>query len=259
MELRTVNVIRYVTPLREGGSLPAIIEADDGFLYVLKFRGAGQGSKALIAELTGGEIARSLGFKVPEIVFANLDSAFGRIEGDEEIQDLLKASTGLNLGLHYLSGSITFDPLVIPISPLLASQIVWLDCLLMNVDRTSRNPNMLWWHKELWLIDHGAGLYVHHAWHDYNNTFKPFPMIKSHVLLSKAIALEEVNLSFRSLLTGEGIRNIVSLIPDEWLNTDSHFATVQENRDAYIQFLESRLKNSDLFVKEAQDARQSLI
>jgi hypothetical protein len=260
MELRTVNVIRYVTPLREGGSLPAIVEADDGFLYVLKFRGAGQGSKALVAELIGGEIARSLGFKVPEIVFANLDSAFGRIEGDEEIQDLLKASTGLNLGLHYLSGSITFDPLVISVSPLLASQIVWLDCLLMNVDRTSRNPNMLWWHKELWLIDHGAGLYIHHAWHDWdNNSFKSFPMIKGHVLLAKANALEEVNLSFRSLLTSERIRNISALIPDEWLNTDSHFANAQENRDAYIQFLESRLKNSDLFVKEAQDARQSLI
>src|SRR5688572_23463101 len=193
MELRTVNVIRYVTPLREGGSLPAIVEADDGFLYVLKFRGAGQGSKALIAEFIGGEIARSLGFRVPEIVFANLDRAFGRIEGDEEIQDLLKASTGLNLGLHYLSGSLAFDPWVIPVLPLLASQIVWLDCFLMNVDRTARKPNMLWWHKELWLIEHGAGLYVHHAWHDWeNNSFKPFPMIKGHVLLSKAGALEEV-------------------------------------------------------------------
>jgi hypothetical protein len=259
MELRTVNVIRYVTPLREGGSLPAIVEADDGFLYVLKFRGAGQGSKALIAELIGGEIARLLGFKVPEIVLANLDSAFGRIEGDEEIQDLLKASTGLNLGLHYLSGSITFDPLVIPVSPLLASQIVWLDCLLMNVDRTSRNPNMLWWHKELWLIDHGAGLYMHHAWHDWQNIFKPFPMIKSHVLLSKASMLEEVNVSFRSHLTGERIDEVVSTIPDEWLNSDSHFPTPAENRAAYVQFLESRIKNSDLFVKEAQDARQSLI
>jgi len=259
MELRSVNVIRYVTPLREGGSLPAIVEADDGFLYVLKFRGAGQGSKALIAELIGGEIARLLGFKVPEIVFANLDSAFGRIEGDEEIQDLLKASTGLNLGLHYLSGSITFDPLVIPVSPLLASQIVWLDCLLMNVDRTSRNPNMLWWHKELWLIDHGAGLYIHHAWHDWQNTFKPFPMINRHVLLSKASVLEEVDGSFHSQLTKDRISKIVSMIPEEWLNSDSHFATPAENRAAYVQFLESRIKNSDLFVKEAQDARQSLI
>src|SRR5258708_11188816 len=159
--LRTVQVTRYVTPLREGGSLPAIAEADDEFLYVLKFRGAGQGVKALIAELIGGEIARTLGLKVPEIVFANLDGAFGRTEPDEEIQDLLKASVELNLALHYLSGAITFDPMVTTLPPLLASQIVWLDCLLTNVDRTPRNTNMLVWNKELWLIDHGASLYFH--------------------------------------------------------------------------------------------------
>ena len=135
-QLRTVNVIRYITPLREGGSLPAIAEADDEFLYVLKFRGAGQGAKALIAELIGGEIARALDLKVPEIVFANLDPAFGRTEPDEEIQDLLKASVGLNLALHYLSGAITYDPTVTPLDAKLASQIVWLDCLLTNVDRT---------------------------------------------------------------------------------------------------------------------------
>ena len=148
LEIRTVNVTRYVTPLREGGSLPAIAEADDGFLYVLKFRGAGQGVKALIAELIGGEMARALGLKVPEIVFANLDSAFGRTEPDEEIQDLLKASTGLNIALHYLSGSSTFDPVVTDVDNLLASKIVWLDCLLTNVDRTARNTNMLVWYKE---------------------------------------------------------------------------------------------------------------
>src|SRR5476649_3065118 len=147
-QLRTVNVIRYVTPLREGGSLPAIAEADDGFLYVLKFRGAGQGAKALIAELIGGEIARALGLKVPEVVFANLDEAFGRTEPDEEIQDLLKASTGLNLALHYLSGAITCDPVITSLDRKLASQIVWLDCLITNVDRTARNTNMLMWHKE---------------------------------------------------------------------------------------------------------------
>ena len=135
-EIRTVNVTRYVMPLREGGSLPAIAEANDGFLYVIKFRGAGQGPKALIAELIGGEIARALGLRVPEIVFATLDEAFGRTEPDEEIQDLLKFSTGLNLGLHYLTGAITFDPVVTKVDPKLASQIVWLDCLLTNVDRT---------------------------------------------------------------------------------------------------------------------------
>src|SRR3954465_15407747 len=151
-QVRTVNVTRYVTPLREGGSLPAIAEGDDGFLYVLKFRGAGQGIKALVAELIGGEMARMAGLKIPEIVFASLDEAFGRSEPDEEIQDLLKASTGLNLALHYLSGSITYDPNVISIDPLLASRIVWLDSLIMNVDRTFRNTNMLTWNRELWLI-----------------------------------------------------------------------------------------------------------
>src|SRR5688572_14170810 len=149
-EIRTVNTIRYVTPLREGGSLPAITEADDGFLYVLKFRGAGQGVKALIAELIAGEIARAMGLKIPEIVFANVDEAYGRTEPDEEIQDLLKASVGLNLALHYLSGAITFDAVVNKVDGKLASQIVWLDALVTNVDRTPRNTNMLMWNKELW-------------------------------------------------------------------------------------------------------------
>src|SRR3982074_2605713 len=149
-ELRTVNVTRYVTPLREGGSLPAIAEADDGFLYVLKFRGAGQGVKALIAELIGGEIARAVGLKVPEIVFANLDEGFGRTEPDEEIQDLLKASTGLNLALHFLTGAISFDPVVNRVPARLASEIVWLDALLLNVDRTAQNTNMLYWNREIW-------------------------------------------------------------------------------------------------------------
>ena len=167
--IRTVSVTRYVTPLREGGSLPAIVEADDGFLYVLKFRGAGQGIKALIAELLGGEIARALGLLVPEIVFANVDTAFGRTEPDEEIQDLLKASVGLNLGLHYLSGAITYDPAVTKLTHLVASKIVWLDAFLMNVDRTARNTNMLTWRNELWLIDHGASLYFHHRITDYKD------------------------------------------------------------------------------------------
>lgn len=258
-ELRTINVIRYVTPLREGGSLPAIVEGDDQFLYVLKFRGAGQGQKALIAELIGSEIARLLGLKVPEIVFANLDVAFGRIEGDEEIQDLLKASTGLNLGLHYLSGSISFDPLATHVSAVLASQILWLDCLLMNVDRTSRNTNMLWWHKELWLIDHGASLYFHHTWENWENPSKPFPYVKDHVMLFKATELDSVNLEFRALLTHERIRDIVALIPDEWLTLHTPFETPELQRKAYIQFLETRIFHSDFFVKEAQHARESLI
>jgi hypothetical protein len=258
--LRNVNVTRYVTPLREGGSLPAIVEADDQFLYVLKFRGAGQGSKALIAELIGGELARYLGFKVPEIVFANLDSAFGRIEGDEEIQDLLKASTGLNLGLHYLSGSITFDPVAILIDETLASQVVWLDGLLMNVDRTARNTNMLWWNKELWLIDHGACLYFHHTWNNWAEVAaQPFTLIKNHVLLARASQLEFVANEFSAKLTPQIIDEVISLIPTEWLVDGSVADSPEEQRKVYASFLTARVQNSDIFVKEAINARKSII
>jgi hypothetical protein len=256
--LRNVNVTRYVTPLREGGSMPAIAEADDGFLYVLKFRGAGQGVKALIAELIGGEIARALGFRVPEIVFANLDEAFGRTEPDEEIQDLLKFSVGLNLALHYLSGSITFDPTVTTVDSKLASQIVWLDGLLTNMDRTCRNTNMLLWHKELWLIDHGASLYFHHSWQDREEqALRPFTLIKDHVLLSQATELKQVDAEFRSILNVGLIEAVVGLIPDEWLS--GVFDTVAEHRKAYAQFLNTRIANSSIFVNEAENAREGLI
>ena len=256
MELRTVNVIRYVTPLREGGSLPAIAEADDEFLYVLKFRGAGQGVKALIAELIGGELARALGLKVPELVFANLDEAFGRTEPDEEIQDLLKASVGLNLALHYLSGAITYDPAVTVIDSKLASQIVWLDCLLTNVDRTPRNTNMLIWHKELWLIDHGAALYFHHSWDNWREqAVRPFVQVKDHVLLPWATELESVDVSFKSILTETLIRDIGALIPDEWLADDAE--TAAERREVYVQFLLLRIAVSEIFIKEAKNARET--
>ncbi len=257
--LRSVNVTRYVTPLREGGSMPAIAEADDGFLYVIKFRGAGQGPRALIAELIGGEIARTLGLNVPELVFATLDEAFGRTEGDEEIQDLLKFSVGLNLGLHYLSGSITYDPAVNRVDNQLASKIVWLDALLMNMDRTCRNTNMLIWHKELWLIDHGASLYFHHSWQNWEEqAVKPFLLIKDHVLLPHATDLELIDKQFKTLLSGERIREIVSMIPDEWLE-DTVFQSTEEHRNAYISFLERRINKSEIFVNEALNARKILI
>jgi hypothetical protein len=256
MELRTVNVIRYVTPLREGGSLPAIAEADDEFLYVLKFRGAGQGVKALIAELIGGELARALGLKVPELVFANLDEAFGRTEPDEEIQDLLKASVGLNLALHYLSGAITFDSVVTTIDTKLASQIVWLDCLLTNVDRTPRNTNMLIWHKELWLIDHGAALYFHHSWDNWKEqAVRPFVQVKDHVLLPQATELELVDAEFKAIVNETLIRDITALIPDEWLAGDAIIAG--QRREVYVQFLLMRVAASDIFIKEAQNAREA--
>lgn len=260
LTLRSVHVTRYVTPLREGGSMPAIAEADDGFLYVLKFRGAGQGVKALIAEIIGAEIARALGFRVPEIVFASLDEAFGRIEPDEEIQDLLRASEGLNLALHYLSGAITFDPLVTPIDAKTASQIVWLDCLLTNMDRTARNTNMLIWHKELWLIDHGASLYFHHSWQNWEEqALRPFALIKDHVMLPMASELETADKEFRSILTPALITAIVDLIPEEWLTDEYSFGTSAEHRAAYIHFLETRVAHSEIFVKEAQNAREALI
>lgn len=260
LQLRTVNVTRYVTPLREGGSMPAIAEADDNFLYVLKFRGAGQGTRALIAELIGGEIARYLGLRVPELVFANLDEAFGRTEPDEEIQDLLKASVGLNLALHYLSGAITFDPTVTTVDAKLASQIVWLDCFLTNMDRTCRNTNMLVWHKELWLIDHGAALYFHHSWQNWEEqAIKPFFLVKDHVLLPWATELESVNEEFIKLLSPEKIESVINLIPDDWLEGETNFESKVEHRNAYTHFLTTRLNHSTIFLKEAQHAREILI
>jgi hypothetical protein len=258
--LRTVNVTRYITPLREGGSLPALAEADDDFKYVLKFKGAGHGVKALIAELIGGEIARVLNLKMPELVFANLDEAFGRSEGDEEIQDLLQGSQGLNLALHYLSGAINFDPVVTVVDAKLASQIVWLDAFITNVDRTFRNTNMLIWHKELWLIDHGASLYFHHSWTNWKtHAQSPFALIKDHVLLPQASLLKETDALFKEILTEEVLQSIVNLIPTEWLQWEDTDETPEALREVYFQFLSIRLNHSEIFINEAQNARETLI
>jgi len=260
MDLRTVNVTRYIIPLREGGSLPALAEADDEFKYVVKFRGAGHGTKALIAELIGGEITRALHFRVPEIVFLQLDEAFGRTEADEEIQDLLQWSRGLNLGLHFLSGALTFDPIAHQVDERTASQVVWLDALLTNVDRTIKNTNMLMWHKELWLINHGAALYFHHSWDNWQErALTPFSQIKDHVLLPYASRLEEVEAEFRQILTEGKLREIVDTLPDDWLTWTEVGETTQDLREVYFQFLKERIRHSELFVKEAQNARKALI
>ncbi len=259
--IRTVEVIRYVLPLREGGSLPAIVDADDGFSYVLKFRGAGQGVKALIAELIGGELARLLGLKAPELVFAQVDPAFGRTEPDEEIQDLLRFSEGLNLGLHFLSGALTYDPVATKLDPLLASKIVWLDALITNVDRTARNTNMLYWRNELWLIDHGAALYFHHAWDNWEAASGTrFPQIKDHVLLPQATELEQAHEFCINSLTPANIWAITELIPDEWLQAiEPETLSAEAKRNVYNRFLEQRLATATEFLKAAIDARKAII
>src|SRR5579863_9305919 len=210
MRLRTITARRYVTPLREGGSLPAIIEGDDDGLYVLKFRGAGQGPKALIAELLAGEIGRVAGLPIPEIVLVELPAELARTEPDAEIQSLIGASTGLNLALDYLPGSVTYDPLVYQPDAKLASAIVWFDAFVCNVDRTVRNVNMLIWHRRLWLIDHGASLYFHHAWNQRDQpALTPFPLIKDHVLLKHAGGLKEADAEMKSRIVIDKIADIV--------------------------------------------------
>jgi hypothetical protein len=263
--LRTVTANRYVTPLREGGSLPAIVEADDLGTYVLKFVGAGQGRKALVAELVAGEIGRHLGLPVPEIVLVRLDPDLGRSEPDPEIQDLLKASAGLNLALDYLPGSLGFDPLVEPPGPELASRIVWFDALVTNVDRTPRNTNLLVWHGGLWLIDHGASLYFHHNWPardgSGNGTAleavsqRPFAAARDHVLLPFAGAISEADASLVPLLTPESLRAVVDLVPAEWLDDERGFGSAEEVRSAYVVYLSARLREPRTRVRALEEAR----
>jgi hypothetical protein len=248
--VRTVTATRYVTPLREGGSLPAVVEAEDDGLYVLKFRGAGQGTKALVAELLAGEIARLLGLPVPEIVFIELDTDLARTEPDPEIQDLIRASGGLNLGLDYLSGALAFDPLADATDPELASRIVWLDAFVTNLDRTVRNTNMLVWHRRLWLIDHGAALYFHHAGlDDPAAALNPFPLIRDHVLLPRAERIGEVDADLATRLTEPLLESIVGNVPADWLAAD--VASADAARAAYLDHFVRRLAAPRAFVAEA--------
>ncbi len=259
--MRTVTATRYITPLREGGSLPAVVEADDSELYVMKFWGAGQGTKALIAELVAGEIARDLGLLVPEIVFMELDSKLGRSEPDPEIQDLLRASEGLNLGLRYLPSAFAFNPLLRP-SPeaQLASLVVWFDAYVTNVDRTPRNVNLLLWQNKLWLIDHGAALYFHHDWSNYlERSRTPFPLIRQHTLLEYAGDLAQADRFAKTVLSPERLIAVVDLIPSHWLGDEPAFDTCREHRAAYLEYLLSRLDASSVFVDEAIYARSQFV
>ncbi len=248
--LRTVRVTRYVIPLREGGSLPAIVEGDDDGLYVLKFRGAGQGPLALVAEFISGEIGRLLGLQVPEIVFMQLDEAIGMNEADPEIQDLLMASVGVNIGLDYLPGSTTFDPAAGDrADSRIASEAVWFDALTTNIDRTPRNANLLWWHKTIYLIDHGASLYFHHNWGNIAQmACKPFPAIENHILLPWADQIALADQTLRRKITSEALQQIVSAIPPEWLSqSDGPTAA------GYLEYIEERLACSS-FAEDAQHA-----
>jgi hypothetical protein len=259
--LKTVIATRYVTPLREGGSLPAIVEGDDCGLYVAKFRGAGHGSRALVAELVVGELARAAGVRVPEIVRIEVDAALGRNEPDSEIRDLLRASVGTNVGLDYLPGSITFDPGVGPAPPPAeASDLVCFDALTTNVDRTPRNPNLLWWHRQLWAIDHGSALYVHHAWDDapaYRRS--AFPPIRDHVLLPWATGLGAAAGRIAARLTRAAIERVLADVPEVWLADEPRFPTPAEHRAAYRDTLLARLDAAPAWLEEAERARAALV
>ncbi|MBX3050644.1 MAG: hypothetical protein KF753_04160 [Caldilineaceae bacterium] len=255
--IRTVQAERYGTPLRQGGSLPAIIEADDGQQYVMKFAGAGQGRKALIAELLSGEIGRALGLAVPEIVLIRMDEHFGRSEPDPEIQDLLQGSVGLNLGLAYLPSAVEYSPqLKFPLSREDAARIVWFDALVTNVDRTARNVNMLIWQKQLWLIDHGASLYFHHSWPGYaERAASPFPLSRQHVLLARAGNLAAADERAKETLAGMDWAKLVATIPDEWLGGEEIFPDSAAQRQGYVDYLTARLAASSVFVQEAEKGR----
>jgi len=256
--LRTVQATRYVTPLREGGSLPAIVEADDLGLYVVKFRGAGQGAKALVAEVVAGRIGQALGLAVPELVVVQVPAALGRNEPDPEIQDLLAASIGLNAGLDFLPGAFAFAaPVDSALDPALAADIVWFDAYVSNVDRTPRNPNLLLWHRKLWLIDHGAALYLHHSWTEpLEVAAARFAAIKDHILLPIAGSIVEADARLYERVTREVIRDIVAGLPDLWLDGQPPFATPSEHRAAYEAYLWRRLELRAGFVEEAEHARR---
>lgn len=256
LDIRTVNMVQYIQPLREGGSLPALIKADDGFMYVLKFRGAGQGKKALIAEFLGGELARAIGLHVPELVFINLDDSFSKTEPDEEIQDLLKFSVGLNLGLHYLSSAITYDPLVTTVDAQTASKTVLLDSLISNIDRTTKNTNLLKWNHQLWIIDNGASFYFHHNWDQWKNHLtRTFPLVKDHTLLQQATALDEASVEIKAKITPQMVAQIIATIPEDWLLNEADTLSPTQMRAAYTEYIFAKLAMIDSLVKEAKDAR----
>ncbi|MDZ7726979.1 MAG: HipA family kinase [Dehalococcoidia bacterium] len=259
--LRRVRATRYVTPLREGGSLPAIVEADDDGLYGVKFRSAGQGPKALIAELLAGELGRAVGLPIPELVFVDLDAELGRNEPDPEIQQLVMEGAGLNLGMDYLPGALGFDPVTLDaFSRELAAKTVWFDAFVTNVDRTPRNPNILLWHREPWLIDHGASFYFHHSWDGYlSKAESPFAAVVDHVLLRRAGSIRTADRAMRPKLTEDLFERVVTMLPDEWLGPGAVFTNLEAVREAYFAYLVRRAEHTDAFVEEAERARTARV
>jgi hypothetical protein len=257
--LPRVVATRYVLPLREGGSLPGLMEADDLGTYVVKFRGAGQGGKALVAEVVCASLARGLGLRVPDLVLVELDPLLGRAEPDQEVQDLLRASAGTNLGVDYLPGSLGFDPAVDAIDPAEAAVVVWFDALVQNVDRSWRNPNILRWHGRLWLIDHGAALYFAHAWERRAGAAtRPYTHIDEHVLLPVAGSILDADARLADRLDDALLRAALSAVPDEWLTDEPGFSSPDEVRDAYAEVLTSRLAERAAWLPQLEVARAAL-
>ena len=263
--LPTFTASRYLQPLREGGSLPAVVDTDGG-MFVVKFRGAGQGPKALVAELIVGGLARALGLPTPDLAVVDVPEPFGRSEPDPEIRDLLRASHGVNIGLRYLDGAFNFAPSAAGdlVDATLASRIVWLDAFTTNPDRTHRNPNLMVWQGKVWLIDHGAGLYAHHDWPsvDEARTRAPFAMIRDHVLLDVASEVEQADAELAPRITDAVIDEVLQAVPDALLTTSptvSEFATAVDARARYTRFLAERLRGPRAFVAEAVSARAEVL
>jgi hypothetical protein len=256
---RRVTATRYVTPLREGGSLPGLVEADDDGLYVVKFHGAGQGPRALVAEWLAGEIGRTLGLLVPDLVLIDVDPGLGDAEPDEELQDLVHRSGGLNLGLDFLPGALTFNPAAAPVvDPEMAADVVWLDAFVTNPDRSPVNPNLLVWHGRTWLIDHGAALYIHHTWRDADaNAEQAFERIRDHVLLPFAGPLDDADDRLAGRLGSDLFSGLATAIPDAWLPVDPVVGRPNAQRDAYVRYLDRRLAARTRFVEEAERARRA--
>jgi hypothetical protein len=257
--MRTVRATKYVTPFREGGSLPGLVEADDDGLYVVKFRGAAQGPKALVAEVIAGELGRALGIQVPELVLVDVDPSLGGLDGDQWVGELLERSPGINLGVDFLPGSLTFDPRADgrP-DPDLAANVVWFDALVTNTDRSPRNPNILAWHRRLWLIDHGAALFIHHTWRDPDeHARRPLQTISDHVLLPYASSLEAAYARLAPLVTEELLRTVMALVPSEWLLPDSTLGGPDEQREAYVRYLRTRVAARDALVESIEELRHA--